>query len=991
VTRPDPGGIISRIGARPRRHDLQEAVGMTRSSARSHARPLAAAIGTGAAVCLAAFSLVTAQAPGPGGPMKDDPVNAGVDWTKQPSVQPKTPAEELRTFGLQPGYRMELVLSDPQIEDPTAIMFDGDGRMFVLENPGYMANKDAEGELDPVGRISLWTDTNHDGVYDTHTVFVDHMVFPRFVTPYGPNTILTKESNAQEVWKYTDTNGDGVADKKELFGTGYGRIDNVEQEESSMTWALDNWLYTTFNTFRSRMTPSGLVKERTGSDLGSEWGLTQDDDGKVWFAEGSNGIPAYWQFPIVYGNVNIRDGLDPDARVPHGAAVRVADMQGGMGIVRMPDGSSKQTTAGAGGVIIRGDRLPEALYGKYCYGEPVARMVRCMAAEKREGLTFLHTITPDTEFITSTDPLFRPVDQKIAPDGTLYIADMYHGIVQERQWSGPGTYIRARIEQYDLDKIVHYGRIWRLVYDGVRPDHADAIPRDTTVPHMNAETPAQLVAHLDHPNGWWRDTAQQLLVLKQDRSVVPALEAMARGTEPKAASARPAEASGEGGLLGRFHALWTLEGLGALDANLVRDLLKAPEPRLRIQAIRASETLYKAGDKSFAADYDALAKDADVDVAIQALLTINRWSVPGALDTTQAVMAANQARGIQEVGKTFLNEAARAGRGRGGVPLAPEQQATLTRGQDIYNGLCISCHGPDGTGTPTADGHTTKAPPLAGSPRVNGHRDYITNVVLYGLTGAVDHHTYTDVMIPMGTNDDEWIAAVTSYVRHSFGNTGGFVTPADVARVRKESGARTVSWNIDDLQAALPVPLVRDGWTATASDNADIASRAFSLQTWNSGAPQHAGMWFQVELPAPRRLTEVQFESTAGVYQVARGRILNTDATGGRVSDEAPDATPRATTTEPLTPGYPRGYKVDVSTDGRTWTTVATGHDTTHDMVAIPSSGTGHRGESAATTIVSFAPMDAKYLRITETDTPDDAPVWSIQQLRLYEAGAGVK
>ena len=199
-------------------------------------------------------------------------------------------------------------------------MFDGNGRMFVLENPGYMADKEANGELDPVGRISLWTDTNNDGVYDKHTMFVDHLVFPRFVTPYGPNTILTKESNAQEVWKYTDTNGDGVADKKELFGTGYGRIDNVEQEESSMTWTIDNWLYTTFNTFRSRWTPSGVVKETSGSTMGSEWGLTQDDDGKQWYLEGSNGIPAYWQFPIVYGNINIPDGLDPDVRVPWGAA-----------------------------------------------------------------------------------------------------------------------------------------------------------------------------------------------------------------------------------------------------------------------------------------------------------------------------------------------------------------------------------------------------------------------------------------------------------------------------------------------------------------------------------------------------------------------------------------------------------------------------------------------------------------------------------------------
>ena len=116
---------------------------------------------------------------------------------------------------------------------------------------------------------------------------------------------------------------------------------------------------------------------------------------------------------------------------------------------------------------------------------------------------------------------------------------------------------------------------------------------------MLNETPAQLVAHLSHPNGWWRDTAQQLLVLKQDKSVVPALQAMAR-TSPN--------------ILARFHALWTLEGLGALDRALVREQMEDANPRMRIQAVRASETLYKAGDKSLADDYRRLTKDPDANV-----------------------------------------------------------------------------------------------------------------------------------------------------------------------------------------------------------------------------------------------------------------------------------------------------------------------------------------------------------------------------------------
>ena len=75
---------------------------------------------------------------GRGGPNANDPINADVDYSKQPPVLPKTPDEELKQFILQPGYRLELVLSDPDIQEPTAIAFDGNGRMFVLEDRGYM-------------------------------------------------------------------------------------------------------------------------------------------------------------------------------------------------------------------------------------------------------------------------------------------------------------------------------------------------------------------------------------------------------------------------------------------------------------------------------------------------------------------------------------------------------------------------------------------------------------------------------------------------------------------------------------------------------------------------------------------------------------------------------------------------------------------------------------------------------------------------------------
>ncbi len=169
------------------------------------------------------------------------------DFSKKPPVVALSPAEQQKKFWLPPGFKIEPVLTDPDIEEPGQIAFDGNGRMFVVELRGYMQDADATGELDPVGRISVHEDKNNDGVYETHAVFVDHLIFPRFVMPFGANAILAKESNADEVWKYTDTNKDNVADKKELFATGMGRLLNVEHQESGLFWALDNWMYSTIN------------------------------------------------------------------------------------------------------------------------------------------------------------------------------------------------------------------------------------------------------------------------------------------------------------------------------------------------------------------------------------------------------------------------------------------------------------------------------------------------------------------------------------------------------------------------------------------------------------------------------------------------------------------------------------------------------------------------------------------------------------------------
>jgi mono/diheme cytochrome c family protein len=866
----------------------------------------------------------------------------GIDLEPKPPVTPLPVNEEQRKFLLRPGYRLQPVLTEPQIQQPAAITFDGNGRMYVLELRSYMLTADSEGTLAPVSGISRWEDLDNDGVYETGGMFVDSLVFPRFVLPVGPNSVLTMESNADDVFKYTDTNNDGVADKKEFFTDNFGRSGNVEHQQAFLYWGMDNWLYSTVNPFRIRETASGVVRESTGSNH-AQWGITHDDDGKLWFQGGSNGVPSYFQFPIHYGDYVVEKNFADGFEEPWGAPIYIADMQGGMQAVRMPEGTLKRVTGASGNDVFRGHRLPKELYGEYFYGEPVARIVRQVHAEETNGLLKLHNVYQDekSEFIRSTDPLFRPVDMATAPDGTMYIVDMYHGIIQEGEWTPVGSYLRTKIEQYQLDKVVNLGRIWRLTYEGT--------DRDNTRPRMYEETASQLVRHLQHPNGWWRDMAQQVLVQRADRSVAPELVALARSAKD---------------IRTRFHALWTLEGLNALDVNLVRELLNDPEPRIRIQAMWVSESLYKAGEKSFASDYLKLMNDSDLHVRMRAMMTGRLLKIPGTEKVVKRILATDTTAGIQLVGKQVLNPPiVNSFFGRSYPNLSDEERKMVKVGSEIYDGLCSTCHGPLGAGTPVGEGKLM-APSLINSPRVRAHPDYVTKVLLRGLTGAIEHNSYAGgLMAPMGNNSDEWIASVASFIRTNFENESSVITPGDVARVRKQTSSQNTPYTFQLLWKSIPHELIPDpSWKVSASHvgqvrkgSSESAAGAYTFEGWTTGVTQKAGMWFMTELPEEKLLTEIQFNSPP----ISRGWRPGSP---------------------PPIPTFPRGFDVELSPDGKTWKKVITNME--------------GRGSN---TVIRFEPTPMKFLRITLTRSEqivkgerrgvpfDYEVVWNMREMKLFE------
>jgi mono/diheme cytochrome c family protein/glucose/arabinose dehydrogenase len=877
-------------------------------------------------------------------PPTPDPDAAG-DFLKRPPIVRQDPAVQQKLFLLPPNYKIELVLSDPEIQDPVGVTFDGNGRMYVLEMRSYMQDADGSGSRTPISRISRHEDTDGDGVYDKHTVFVDKMVLPRVAFPLTDGVILGLETDNRDLYKYTDTDGDGVADKKELFYAGFGRVTNMEWQPGGLTWALDNWLYSTYNPFRLRIASNGNVLREETEANGGQWWSAQDNYGKVWWVDGGGEIgPVNFQAPIVYGAFNVPDNFEPDFQVPWPAPGGISDMQGGLRRVRLPDGTLNHFTAASGVEIYRGDRFPQDAVGDLFFNEPVGRIVRRAKVVLTEGLTQLRNAYSKSEFVRSTDPLFRPVSISNAPDGTLYLVDMYTGIIQDAEWAGPGTYLRRKIEQYDLDKQHNWGRIWRISYEGT--------PTGRKQPRMYQETSAQLVAHLEDRSGWWRDTAQKLLILRQDKSVVPALTTMARTSATQ---------------LGRIHALWTLEGLGALDARLAREFMKDPDPQVRIQGIRASESLYKAspGDKSFDADYRAMTKDPDPSVVIQAMLTAHLHEMPGAQSLIKTTVDQSRMRGVREIGDQLLKPRESQGQGpsltdtgAGVVNLSVEERRSRQRGEAIYRELCGTCHGPDATGAPMAGaaGGATLAPPLAGSPRVQGHRNYVIEVLLHGLMGPIDGKDYPGgVMVSMSANTDEWVADIATYVRTGFGNAAGIVTAGQVGAVRKASTRKT-PWTFTELEPAVPARLTNtSAWKVSASHNTEAAAHVLGdVGQWDSGAPQQPGMWFQIELPKAAMVSDLVIDSSV------RDRPMFPPG-GGRGGTGT-----RARPADLPTSG-PVSYSVQTSSDGRSWG---------------PAAATGD-GQTP-TTMISFPAVLAKFIRVTETGTSTDGNGWAIQRIRIY-------
>jgi mono/diheme cytochrome c family protein/glucose/arabinose dehydrogenase len=500
----------------------------------------------------------------------------------QPSVSEAapvlSPADEMKTFQLPPGYRVELVASEPMVQEPVAIDFDADGRLWVVEMRGYMQDLPASGEREPVGRVSVLEDVNRDGVMDKKTVFLDGLVLPRAIKVLAHGVLIGEPPH---LWLARDTNGDLKADTKTEVTNKYGLATaNVEHNANSLTWALDNWMHTSETTIDLRLHQGQFEIRNTVSK--GQWVASQDDEGRIYRNSNESVLhvdivptPYYARNPNLVrtrGSYESLRGDKDENNVVWPARPTPGVNRGYQTGVLRPDGRLAKFTSASGSTVYRGDRLPAELRGSLFVLEPAANLVSRLIVSDDGTRLRARKAYDSSEFLTSTDERFRPVYLSNAPDGTLYLVDMYHGIIQHRSYIT--EYLRDQILSRKLDTANGHGRIYRIVHDTTKRD---------TRPALSKAPSARLVDLLAYPNGWWRDTAQRLLVERGDKSVVPALTKLASS----ATDART-----------RLHALWTLDGLDQITSALVTRALEDRSRDVRASAVRLAERWLRTGDNA---------------------------------------------------------------------------------------------------------------------------------------------------------------------------------------------------------------------------------------------------------------------------------------------------------------------------------------------------------------------------------------------------------
>ncbi len=490
-----------------------------------------------------------------------------------PRFPPLEPADALGSFEIVPGYALELAAAEPLVRDPVAIAFDADERMYVVEMCDYSEQADEQ-----LGNVRMLSDVDGDGKYDVSTFFVTGLSWPTAVICYDGGIFV---GAAPDIWFLKDVDGDGVAEVRRKVFTGFGRS-NVQGLLNSFCWGPDNRIYgqtssaggTIVRADGTETPPLSLngrdfsfdprtleLRAETG---GAQHGMCFDDWGNRFASHNSDHLQQF-VYSDQYASRFAGDLLPPSRQSiavdgPQAEVFRISPVEPWRvlrthlrlsktvpGLVEGGGRAAGYFTGATGVTIYRGDAMPE-LKGQAFIGDVGSNIVHRKQLID-SGIHFRgQRIDAGREFVASKDTWFRPAQFANAPDGTLYICDVYREVIEH-----PAS-LPPEIKQHlDLTSGRDRGRIYRVV--------PSSFVRRPSKPLSSASTQG-LVAMLGHPNGWHRDTASRLLYERMDRSAIPPLYAIARSEWPET----------------RIHALNALLGTGEQISSLLLRNLNDPHP-----------------------------------------------------------------------------------------------------------------------------------------------------------------------------------------------------------------------------------------------------------------------------------------------------------------------------------------------------------------------------------------------------------------------------
>ena len=525
-------------------------------------------------------------------------------------------AEALETFAFaEPGFSIRLAAAEPMIADPVAAVFDEDGRLWVVEMQSYMPNIDGEGELVPTSRILILEDTDSDWVFDTATTFMEGLVLPRSVLPcYGgalviapPNLLFAK-----------DTDADGKADDIRTLLDGFGGLDNPEHAGNGLLYGLDNWIHISQHNLEVRFDGESIQTRRIPGH--GQWGITQDDWGQIYYCPNSDVLRGDL-FPKHYAarNPNQRGIRGMNAQIMTDVSVFPSRINPGINHrnqhhMLRDDYTLPDTSCAWSALIYGSGAWGEEFYANAFTCEPAGNCLMRTILDEEEYPPSAHRAYPDTEFLTSTDERFRPVALATGPDGSLFVVDMYRGVIQHKTYVT--TFLRKQVEARELELPIHLGRIWRI-------SRENAEPRERI--RMSELSNEALVDMLSHDDAYSREHAQKLLVERRAIDMASPLATLADD------DAAPTAA--------RIHALWTLEGLGELGDASVRDAAADPQSDIASQASRLLQR-WADSPETIASLHAATTRD-DRRTTLQATLALGESRLPEANIALAAVLEAH--------------------------------------------------------------------------------------------------------------------------------------------------------------------------------------------------------------------------------------------------------------------------------------------------------------------------------------------------------------